>query len=56
MEALPDSVASRCPYPGLRPFRRDETDLFFGREAQIEAMLAKLGYWFSLIIIQAIDY
>jgi energy-coupling factor transporter ATP-binding protein EcfA2 len=42
MEARPDSIASRCPYPGLRPFRRDETDLFFGREAQIEAMLAKL--------------
>lgn len=30
------------PYPGLRPFRQDEADLFFGREEQVEAMLAKL--------------
>ena len=30
------------PYPGLRPFHEDEAHLFFGREAQIEDMLARL--------------
>jgi hypothetical protein len=30
------------PYPGLRPFQQDEAHLFFGREAQIEDMLARL--------------
>jgi diguanylate cyclase (GGDEF)-like protein len=51
MEARPDSAAVRCPYPGLRPFRRDETDLFFGREAQIEAMLAKLESHHFLAVV-----
>ncbi len=31
------------PYPGLRPFRRDEDHLFFGREAQTDELLALLG-------------
>ena len=30
------------PYPGLRPFQQEESHLFFGREAQIEDMLARL--------------
>ena len=30
------------PYPGLRPFQQDEAALFFGREVQVEAMLARL--------------
>lgn len=30
------------PYPGLRPFRRDESYLFFGRDAQIDQLLANL--------------
>ena len=30
------------PYPGLRPFQQDEAHLFFGREAQVEDMLARL--------------
>ena len=30
------------PYPGLRPFQPEESHLFFGREAQIEDMLARL--------------
>ncbi|MFO1429518.1 MAG: WD40 repeat domain-containing protein [Candidatus Competibacteraceae bacterium] len=42
MDIALDSASLLCPYPGLRPFRRDEAHLFFGREAQIEAMLAKL--------------
>ncbi len=31
------------PFPGLRPFREDETPLFFGRDAQIDELLAELG-------------
>ncbi|MCP4690756.1 MAG: ATP-binding protein, partial [Desulfobacterales bacterium] len=31
------------PYPGLRPFKRDEANLFFGREEQIEGLLEKLA-------------
>lgn len=34
--------ASGSPYPGLRPYRQDETDLFFGREEQIRELLARL--------------
>ena len=34
---------SDAPYPGLRPFRRDEVDVFFGREEQIDRLLAMLG-------------
>ena len=34
---------STVPYPGLRPFRYDEFDIFFGREAQIDQLLARLS-------------
>ena len=30
------------PYPGLRPFRAEDQPLFFGREAQVGAMLRQL--------------
>lgn len=33
---------SASPYPGLRPFRRDEADIFFGREEQVDQLLGKL--------------
>ncbi|MGH6767580.1 MAG: tetratricopeptide repeat protein [Xanthobacteraceae bacterium] len=35
--------ALRAPYPGLRAFRREETDLFFGREDSINAMVDRLA-------------
>jgi energy-coupling factor transporter ATP-binding protein EcfA2 len=31
------------PYPGLRAFRREEADLFFGRDEQIEQLLDKFA-------------
>ncbi|MCP4700786.1 MAG: ATP-binding protein [Gammaproteobacteria bacterium] len=34
---------STAPYPGLRPFERDEADIFFGREEHTDQLLAKLG-------------
>ena len=33
----------RNPFPGLRPFRTDEQQLFFGRERQIDRMVDKLA-------------
>src|SRR5688572_504307 len=35
-------MMSSIPYPGLRPFQRDEAHLFFGREEQVEEMLTRL--------------
>jgi hypothetical protein len=31
------------PYPGLRPFESDEADIFFGREAHVDAMVDRLA-------------
>ena len=36
-------TTSRLPYPGLRAFRRDESDIFFGRESLIDTMVDKLA-------------
>jgi hypothetical protein len=33
---------SRAPYPGLRSFRREEADLFFGREECVGSMVDRL--------------
>jgi WD40 repeat protein len=33
----------KSPYPGLRPFEPEESDLFFGREPQIDELLRRLG-------------
>ncbi len=35
--------ARRLPYPGLRAFNRDESDLFFGRDTAISDMIASLA-------------
>ena len=34
---------STSPYPGLRPFHRDEADIFFGRDEQVDQLLIRLG-------------
>ncbi len=34
---------SDFPYPGLRPFKREESDIFFGREEQTDQLLEKLS-------------
>src|SRR5262249_14616725 len=36
-------MSGRAPYPGLRSFKREETDLFFGRDGCIEAMIERLS-------------
>ena len=40
---MTDDQSQRAPYPGLRAFRRDETDLFFGREDCINEMVDRLA-------------
>ncbi len=39
---MPETT-SRLPYPGLRAFRREESDLFFGREDCINGMVDRLA-------------
>ena len=31
------------PYPGLRPFKREESLIFFGRDSQVDELAARLG-------------
>jgi hypothetical protein len=45
--------ADRLPYPGLRAFRRDEADLFFGRERCIDVMLDRLAATRFLAVLGA---
>ena len=42
---------SSSPYPGLRPFRDDESDIFFGRERQTDQLLARLAHNRFLAVI-----
>ena len=47
----PANRPPRRPYPGLRPFRRDESDLFFGRDDQVDQLLDKLAETRFLAVI-----
>ncbi|MBX2846451.1 MAG: caspase family protein [Saprospiraceae bacterium] len=40
----------RNPYPGLRAYRKDEADLFFGRKKQVQEVLNKLEKTHVLIV------
>ena len=42
---------SQRPYPGLRAFWRDEIDIFFGRERQIDEILEKLQHSHFLAVL-----
>jgi hypothetical protein len=39
---MPVSALKGCPYPGLRSFTRDESELFFGRYSQSDRLLELL--------------
>src|SRR6516225_1685280 len=41
---------SILPYPGLRPFRYDESDIFFGREVQTNHLLERLARNHFLVV------
>lgn len=43
VSSVSETGLSDSPYPGLRPFRRDESDIFFGREEQVDQLLNRLG-------------
>ncbi|MFH0340853.1 MAG: hypothetical protein ACHBNF_01740, partial [Chromatiales bacterium] len=38
-------------YPGLRPFKREESDIFFGREQHVDQLLEKLGQHHFLAVV-----
>jgi WD40 repeat protein len=44
------SLMARSPYPGLRPFDRDEADVFFGRERHVDAMVDRLAQRRLLVV------
>src|ERR1700733_13645922 len=43
----------RLPYPGLRPFLRDESDLFLGREGCVDLMVDRLAATRFLAVLGA---
>lgn len=43
MSIISRPTRSQYPYPGLRPFKREEADIFFGRDKQIDQLLEKLS-------------
>ena len=43
LDEAPSAASSDCPYRGLQPFGVDDEDLFFGRDADIAAALARLA-------------
>ena len=43
----------RLPYPGLRAYSRDESDLFFGRETSIDTMIERLAATRFLAVLGA---
>lgn len=49
LSPYPPSVTA--PYPGLRSFERDESFLFFGREAQIDDVLERLKSHHFLAVV-----
>lgn len=42
-QAVDQKVITNNPFPGLRPFKIDESHLFFGREGQSDEVLLKLS-------------
>ncbi len=42
---------SNQPYIGLRPFEREETDIFFGREQHSDELIDRLGFSHFLAVI-----
>ena len=42
---------SDFPYPGLRPYERDETDIFFGREEHTDQLIQRLGNSHFLAVV-----
>jgi WD40 repeat protein len=50
---LPSLEGVRCPYLGLSAFSEDDSDLFFGRQALLEAIVHRLGEVSMLAVVGA---
>jgi hypothetical protein len=44
-------IYTTIPYPGLRPFERGESDIFFGREEQTDQLLRRLEHRRFLAVV-----
>ncbi|MDD5394079.1 MAG: HEAT repeat domain-containing protein [Thiothrix sp.] len=42
MSGIPDTTPANAPYPGLRPYREDEQNNFFGRDADCKILIDKI--------------
>src|SRR5262245_21861537 len=42
MNPASEARMSIFPYPGIRPFEKNEADLFFGRDEHVDQLLGKL--------------
>lgn len=47
---LPPELRHSSPYPGFRPFRSDEADIFFGRDKDVDALLGRLASRFIAVM------
>lgn len=43
-------IETSCPYPGLRSFEEEDTEVFFGREKECEELLAKIHLWPCVVL------
>ena len=44
-------MSNEYPYPGLRPFERYETDIFFGREEHTDQLLERFDHTHFLAVV-----
>ncbi len=51
MSTMQSMLRLACPYPGLRPYLRDESDIFFGREEQVDEILERLAHQRFLALV-----
>jgi DNA-binding SARP family transcriptional activator/WD40 repeat protein len=47
------TVSPTCPYPGLRPFDADQSELFVGREDEVRTCTSRLGEFPLLMVVGA---
>src|SRR4051812_34487867 len=48
---LDPTVHARCPYPGMMPFRPEDSRFFYGREPEIRDLLERLRHQRFLLVI-----
>lgn len=50
-ERAPELPDAACPYPGLEAFREEDSERFFGREALVDELMARLADERLLIVV-----